>query len=229
MARWLVRLSGERFDVEEFPRNFPSGDVFAIWENELVFLVGPRLDTEATAEAVAARAAEELDRLTGVLTLLYPTLKKPAIDQVIRETDEGRQTFALGIGRAIGRSKVHGVSVTHESAGAPSLTSAQQLLAPAAGDERLKLVLTLWGHSDRTWPRLYRVLEELEEHLGMQVDKAGLCTRAERSRFTQTANSAKASGVDSRHADKYDPPDKPMTQSAGADFVGHMIRAVLRK
>ena len=44
MGRWLVQLSGERMDLEEFPIWFPNGEVFAIEENKEFFLVGPALD-----------------------------------------------------------------------------------------------------------------------------------------------------------------------------------------
>lgn len=50
MARWLVQLSGERMDLEEFPRWFPDGEVSAIEENEAFFLVGPAFEVLPNAE-----------------------------------------------------------------------------------------------------------------------------------------------------------------------------------
>jgi hypothetical protein len=48
MSRWLVQLIGERFDLEEFPRSFPDGDVHAIEENGEFFLVGSSFESLLT-------------------------------------------------------------------------------------------------------------------------------------------------------------------------------------
>lgn len=65
MARWLVQLSGERMDLEEFPRNFPVGNVFAVEENETFYLVGPEFEARADVDAVQREANYALD-LDGV-------------------------------------------------------------------------------------------------------------------------------------------------------------------
>ena len=52
MSRWLVQLSGERMDLEEFPRWFPDGDIYAIEENGTFFFVGSALEALPDSEAV---------------------------------------------------------------------------------------------------------------------------------------------------------------------------------
>src|SRR5688572_32513 len=113
MARWLVQLSGERMDLEEFPRWFPDGDVYAVEENGAFFLVGPMLEGLPDAQAVLNEAVRVLDGFAAVISLLWPSLKKPTASHVFRETDEGkRNAYVFLTGAASARAKVHAVGVS---------------------------------------------------------------------------------------------------------------------
>lgn len=231
MARWLVKLSGERMDLEEFPRWFPDGDVYAIEEDGAFFLVGPALEALADAEAVLNEAVRVLDSFTAVISLLWPSLRGPVPSHVFRETDEGkRNAFVFLTGTVSARSKVHAASVSlGTTVQLPQPTQAQELLKRASRSQHLEAALSLWGDPMRSWPRLYRILEEIEQHLGKPVDAAGLCSANQRERFTRTANTAEVSGADARHATgRFTPPDNPMSLSQAAEFIGGMLRSALR-
>jgi len=231
MARWLVQLSGERADLEEFPRSFPDGEVFAIEENEAFFLVGPAFEVLPNAEAVLREAVRALDRFTAVISLLWPGLRKPTASHVVRETDEGtRNVFAFMSASLSMRAKVHAdLGVLGETQQKPQRTQAQELLSQAAGSPHLELALSLWADQVRTWPRLYRIMEEIEQHLGKHVDVSRLCSANQRERFTRTANTAEVSGPDARHATgKFAAPNNPMSLPEAAEFVGQMLVRVLR-
>ncbi len=91
------------------------------------------------------------------------------------------------------------------------------------------MALSLWADPIRSWPRLYRVLEEIEQHLGQRVDGAGLCPFNQRQRFTHTANTAEVAGSDARHATgKFAAPGNPMTLPEATDFIGQMLLGSLR-
>lgn len=230
MARWLVQLSGDPFDLEEYPRCFPDGDVFAIEENGNFFLVGGAFEVFSSAEAVLSEAVRVLDRFSAVISLLWPSLRKATATAVLRETEEGkRSAFAFPAGVSA-RSKVGAVAV---SVGAPpeppQPTQAQELLRRATGNQHLELALSLWADPIRSWPRLYCVVEEVEQHLGKGVHAAGLCSGGERERFRRTANSAEVSGTDARHATgKFDAPKNPMNLAEATRFVEQVLLGVLR-
>ena len=231
MARWLVQLSGDRIDLEEFPQWFPDGDVFAIEENGSFFLVGAAFECLADAETVLSEASSALDKYTAIISLLWPGLRKPAASHVFRETDEGkRDAFVFACGSISARSKTHAAAV---SVGvvpqAPQQTQAQELLGRATGNPHLEVALSLWADPIRSWPRLYRVLEEIEQHLGKHVDAAGVCPTNQRERFTRTANTAEVSGSDARHAiGKFVAPSNPMSLSEATGFLSQIFLAVLR-
>jgi hypothetical protein len=111
MSRWLVQLQGERLDLEELPKGFPSGDVHAVEEKGEFFITGPALDGMIDADAVLTRATEALNEFSAVIFLLWDSFRNPNIGQVIREDDTGKRSayfFVTGI--ASGRSKASGVS-----------------------------------------------------------------------------------------------------------------------
>lgn len=108
-------------------------------------------------------------------------------------------------------------------------TEAQQLLAAFRLATNAQAAMMIWADPHRTWPRLYRILEELEVELEMHVDKAGLCSKDERSRFTNSANSAEVAGKDSRHrGGKFDPPKRPMSLHEAVSFIGGLIQGTMR-
>lgn len=231
MPRWLVQLSGDRVDLEEFPRWFPDGDVSVIEENGAFFLVGPAFDVIPNAEAVLHEAVRTLDRFTAAISLITPGLRKPAASSVIREADEGTRDVTVFVSAGVSaRAKVGAVLVSGDAPQRPpQRTQAQELLTQATGSPHLEQALSLWSDPTRSWPRLYCVLEEMEQHLGKHVDAAGLCSPNQRERFTRTANTAEVSGSDARHATgKFVAPGNPMSLLEATEFVRQMLLVVLR-
>jgi hypothetical protein len=231
MARWLVQLSGERADLEEFPRWFPDGEVFAIEENEAFFLVGPAFEVHTNAEAVLGEAVRAINRLTAIISLIGENSRTPTPSSVIREADGGRRDAHVFLSAGLSmRSKLHAVLGTGDVTQQKSQrTQAQELLSRVIGRPHLEQVLTLWADQLWSWPRLYRIIEEIEQHLGKNVDVAKLCSPDERTRFRRTANTAEVSGPDARHASgKFVAPDNPMSVSEATEFVRQIILSVLR-
>ena len=167
-----------------------------------------------------------------MISLLWNAFRKPTIGQVIHEDDTGRQSaYVFVSGIASGRSKVSAVLVDATgTAPKPTTTQAQDLLAVAKASPRLGEALSVWADPVRTWGRLYRVMEEIEQHFRKPVDQVGLCSDAELVRFRRTANTAESSGIDARHASGlFEPPPDPMSLEEGTSFVAQLLEKALRK
>jgi hypothetical protein len=158
MSRWLIELQGERIDLEDFPKWFPSGEVYAVDENSNVLLVGAGLNSLADADAVLKKAEEVLEEFSAVISLLWTSFRKPQIGRVFQEDPAGnRNAYIFVTGIAAGRSKVSGVMVDASGiAPTPATTQAHDLLAAARKSKHLQEALKLWADPARTWGRLYR-------------------------------------------------------------------------
>lgn len=232
MSRWLVQIQGERLDLEEFTKWFPSGDVHAVEEEGQFFITGPALNGMADIDTVLKRATEALDEFSAVIFLLWDAFRKPSIGQVVREDDAGkRSAYSFFTGIAAARSKVSGVLVDAGGAAAPpATTQAQDLLSAARRSVNLSEALKVWANPIRTWGRLYRVMEEIQKHFGKPVDQVGLCSSSEVERFTRTANTAEVAGLEARHAtSRFQPPNQPMSLQEATSFVSRLLDGALRK
>lgn len=225
--RWLIALEGDSADLEEFPYWFPSGGVHAIAEGRSVFLTGPSFLPLSRPEDVRDLAAQVLDEFSSVISLLWPSLQAPRLGTVFAESEDGtRHGTQFGmVGTAVSRTKLRGTL-----SGTSGPTQAQRLLTASQSAPHLSTALLLWADPVRTWPRLYRLLEELKEHLGQPVSKAGLCSANELTRFTQSANSADIAGMDSRHASgRCKPPARPMNLEQATSFAREMLTKALSR
>lgn len=230
MARWLARLCGERSDLEELPRWFPNGEVFAIEEKAEFFLVGFAFESLPDAEAVLAEARRRLDKFTAVISLLWSDFRKPTVDSIIREDDGSRNIFVFLSASLSARVKVNAVISGGVPGQQPQRTQAQELLDHATGRPHLQEALLIWGDPMRSWPRLYRILEEIEEDLGDDVNHVGLCSAKQRKRFRLSAQVPEAAGLDARHASEmFDPPPDPMMFDEAKVFIGQILLGALRR
>lgn len=232
MARWLVQLEGERFDLDEFPYWFPAGEIFAVPDGEKVFLAGEGFEMLEDAGQVRERGLQALDEFSAIIALLWPSLQRPRIGTVFREADNGSRVGHVFLSGSLqARSKVRAtLSVSGTPQTDPAPTQAQTLLERSRSNPHLQTATLIWADENRTWPRLYRILEELERFLLEPANKAGLCSSNERDRFTRSANTAEVAGKDARHASgKYEPPGNPMSLEEATSFVRRLLEASLRR
>lgn len=172
------------------------------------------------------QAERLLGQLSAILALILPDLQPAALDAVIQGNDDGgRHRAVFGKGAAlIGRVKASATAVTGAPAGKPEATKAQGILAQLDDRPHLRAALEVWAETPRTWPRLYRILDEIEADLGQPVDKAGLCSRNARERFTHSAQHPAVAGVDARHSAKRRiQPQRPMSWEEAESFIHNLL------
>ncbi len=228
MMRWLIELVGERLDTEEFPYWFPDGEVCAVEVDGKHYLTGSAFDQFDDGGPVRAAAADALKGMSATISLLWPALAPPRVGCVLREHDDGSRGAWVFAEIAPCRAKWHGAVIAVGGA-ALQKTQAQDLLRAGQASSHLREALEVWSDRYRSWGRLHRVLEEIERHLGQQVNRADFCSANERERFTRSSNSSEVAGIDARHASgRYAPPDRPMTLEEAEEFIRQMLDKTLR-
>ena len=237
MARWLVRLDGERPDLEEFRLRFPDGDLYAVEKDGGVYLTGSELERLASAEEVREHARGAVEEMSAIISLLWSAFRRPSVGNVQREDDQGGVSNWVFPEIAVMRSKAGLTKVVIRADGAREdvpvedqrPTDAQRLLGASRATSHLRTAVLLWAFPDRGWWLLYRVVEDIEMHLGKSVAKAGYCSPTERKRFGRSAISAEVSGLGARHAaGKFAPPKNPMDIQEATTFVRALLEQALR-
>jgi hypothetical protein len=217
MPRWLVRLAGERFDLEDLPSLLSFPECTVIEEDGYYYLKSSDLDSLASPDAVRERATGIIEMLNGAMTLRIPGFLGVGEAGVTLIEEDGRRRRYLYAQASIGlRSKASAnVTVTESS------STRQTVPLPSNVESWINLAKTdkavadaLHFFRENTWVSLYKVYEIISEDVGGQqaIAKNGWATKQKLSRFAQTAQSRAALGDSARHAaNRFKPPLHPMS------------------
>ena len=66
MPKWLVRLKGERFDLEDFPKLLRLSEVKVVEEDGLFYLESSEFNSLTSAEEVRERGRVLINLINGV-------------------------------------------------------------------------------------------------------------------------------------------------------------------
>ena len=231
MSRWLVEILGESIDLNEIVRFFPHGEIYATREGEDVYLVGDGLEQLSEVREVRELASCAVNGFVAAIDLISSCFPQVSMGNTVRENDDGTRSIyarASGTIRFGVNAKLSNAAAEARD-GVPTSTQAQSLLKKSIADKHLNAVISLWADPSRPWPKLYRILEEIERHLGQSVSQSRLCSSNKREQFCRSANSAEVAGLDSRHAlGKFKPPKRSMSHDDAVKYVRQLLYAVLK-
>lgn len=244
--KWLVRIApdepgvkykrpgvlhdgkDEDFELEDYPRWFPDGDIFAIKKPDgYYYLCGPELDNLPTPQEAQARAATVLARFFAIGSILWNGLRKPKTNGVYELMPDGSlQLHSLFSGTLISRGKT--AAALSDS---PGPTDAQKIYTGVAkSTQHLQEALEYWATGERSWFMMYKVLEAVGHHLYGVPDKMKILDDNAMERFKRSADNAKVSGMHARHAERgFAPLNNPMTLEEGEQYIHGLLDRVLRQ
>ncbi|WP_176817165.1 hypothetical protein [Franzmannia pantelleriensis] len=84
-------MCGDHFDLEEFPRWFPDGDVFSFEENGCEYLSGSAFESHEEFSKIYDMSLQVIDELSAIISLLRQGHRRSADLEVIKETDHGKR------------------------------------------------------------------------------------------------------------------------------------------
>jgi hypothetical protein len=219
MSKWLVRLKGEQFDLEDFPKLFCLPEVRIIEENGTFYLESSEFKILTKAEDVRERGRAIIKLINGVAKFNRSDFQGISDDVIILEKDDGkRKNYIFLEGKALIRTKVWGkLTVLHydnlkKVKIQTSISNYESLFKKV---QKYKVVTdALNFYKDDTWISFFKVYEIIGDDLNgkHKIIENNWATNSKVSRFTQTAQSRAVLGDSARHASKkYIPPIKPMT------------------
>jgi hypothetical protein len=229
---WFIVLDGQPEDLRALAAHFPNGDVHVMEREGRFVLTGSAFDQLSGDGEALTMARAKLKELSGIVILFSDAFRLPRVGSVEHIDAAGRHTVGVFLEEraTIRDTRLFPPAVQPEGDATAAETAAQSLLPKAAAHPRSLEALRLFAEPELTWPRLYRILEELERHLGSSVNVIGLCTDAQRDRFRRSAQVPEVAGADARHAGgQYQPPPHPMTFGEATAFIRGLLLDVLAR
>ena len=231
--RWSVALHGDDYDLERLAGHFTGGIRVARgpdgWE-----LTADRFEEMADRMAVNEAAVELVDRLRGLVVAKLgsdPRLDMGSVMELLPDGSRRPHVFARA-GLATTRVRVDAAGVVTYSDGTvpepPLVLSWEPIIDLAGRDDAVRLALALLALPP-AWSRLYAALD-----LVAQDERTGRRDGIERrradmhevDRFTWTANSIWAIGIDARHGRlDWKRPSHPMTLDEASDLVQRIVES----
>ena len=225
-ARFRVELTVEPAVLEAVAPHLQAPHVRLEKDGDTIFLTSSTFDEMTSRDEVFAEAKRMVPWIKAAIRLagISPT-GQVAAHRVEEQTPDGpRSTTYAQVGLAAALT-ISALPPTILIDGKPPPPPPPIPVELALRDARAARALELFAR-DPNWYDLYKVLDVIEEDVGGEksLEGKGWASAKELKRFTATANSLGALGLDARHArDAWKPPKSPMTLEDAVDLIRRVL------
>ncbi len=101
MPRWLVRLKGERFDIEDLPEFLRSSELKVVEENGAFYLQSSEFDFLTSPDEVRERGRALIKLINGVAKFDRDNYRDVSEDGITKVEDDGRSHHYVFLENAI--------------------------------------------------------------------------------------------------------------------------------
>ena len=222
-VQWMAQITGEKYDLKLLAEIFTEEPAKIYIIRGEYWLGGSFLNGIINSMDVVDKAWGRLELMLGAARIESgnDSLSASLCGIYECQDDHGIKTRVLPLSPAtisIGSR----ISVWLHEPG-----TSRAYVRAAEEDKHLDFAVRLWADSSRTWPRLYRILEEVyvsfrnkeNEHQSEVLSRFGLVdSKEDYLRFAHSANEVQQAGKDSRHAMGN---NRPPQEAEGLDFISH--------
>ncbi|MYM30663.1 hypothetical protein GTP58_20225 [Duganella sp. CY15W] len=225
MDKWKVQVVGDDVDIRLVMQCFGSEGTFIEECEKEFFMFSESFGQLSSHHEVLLKAMSILSSWNAIVVLQWPSFSFLKSGLVIETHEDGRSTrYHSGFAALNIRFRFD-----IRLGCAEKETSSQAVWRNLSDNPRKELVLKLWGHPNRTWTQLYRIVEEMEAEVGGLSD-AGIADKSELKRFKSSANNAAVAGLESRHrSGQFDAPSNPMNLTEAEEMLRHSVWKFLKR
>lgn len=195
--RWKIALKGDSFALRILAWNLPSGDVRALKEDEVTFLVAPRIDLLDSLHAVRITADEMLANVNIAFSILHTEYSSVEAEGTVieREADGSERLHVPSLTATMDLNVRFGVLGIHR--GQPTTPSLSELaLTAIEHSEHLRAAVLAFNAKPTNFGDLFIAYETLCRSFSAQgkssnkqeIITLGWATQKELSEFGETAN-----------------------------------------
>lgn len=230
MPRWLIRLRGDHFDLEDLEKELSAGSsVRVVRRSECYYLEMPH-ETFETAQQVHDYAQSVLlPAINGIMRVRYPDFRNVEVDAIGEEKEDGSITQHVFLKETVQVRTRFRASVTVTKANGTVIRDTPESVAAererwlevVLKDKRCREAFRLYAAKPYDWVTLYKIFEIVESD-GAPI--TNWVSKKQVERFTRTANSPEAVGLENARHGKYTPsPPKPMSIQEATRLIGIIL------
>lgn len=230
MPRWLIRLRGDHFDLQDLERELGGGSSVRVFRRDEYYYLEVLHETFETAQQIYDYAENVLvPAINGIMRVRYPDFRNVEVDAISEEKEDGRINHYI-FGRASIKVRARcRASVTVVKANGTVICDTPESLAAERErwlqvllkDKRCLEAFRLYAAKPYDWVTLYKIYEIVESD-GAPI--TNWVSEKQVKRFTHTANSPEAVGLENaRHGKHIPPPPKPMSIQEATRLIGIIL------
>ena len=222
MSRWIARLSGHNFDLEDLPNWFNSDKMRITKEDGSFYLVSDWFYLNDSYVSIKRKALEVIGYINCVSKVKRMDFNPASLSSIYLEDKNGIKSLWLGMDDCVSMSDGH--KIYNDSEAVPDFFQND--------NEAILNVIQIWGQETHDWSNFHKIIEWIECDTKKNIlFERGIITRAQYSLLNHTANSYEAIGNEARHAKgsgAVKPPENPMQLDEAERIIHSMIKAWLK-
>lgn len=219
MSIWSVQIVGDDFDLDDLPEWFKFGELKVVKEANGYYLYSSRFSSAKDAKEVRSIAEKLIQIMLGIAMLLRSDLIPFKIGNVHSQNQDGSNKtvyFEVHI-KASFRGKGKFSVLINGIEQKTNTSKAAQFFDVADNGRNVEDALRILAEKKLDWSNLSKIYEIIQSDIRCNPYKAGLTSKKEETRFTQTAKTK-------RHPrTKTDPPKRPMSIQEAKKFIISII------
>lgn len=228
--KWIICLSGDKEDLYELSKSLNTRDLTVFKDENQYYLQSSLISSVDEYKDVSEKVKELIDLINGATKLALGTRNTISVSDIyILKDDGGRILF--GSAELSASMRVRASYQIIRADGTIELCnpadSIPNWLELSQKNELIHKVIKLISYSSDSWVGLYKIFEVIDKD---SIIRSFSSVSSENlKRFTQTANSYKAVGMEARHALDFEPPKKPMNITEARSLIYVIVNEWLRQ
>ncbi|MEC0126531.1 hypothetical protein [Paenibacillus pabuli] len=209
--KWVICLAGDEKELYELSKSLNTEKLTIFKEEGEYRLKSSDISSINDYKDVSKKVDNLVKLIDGVTKLVLGAHRKITVSDIYLLNDYGGRTFFMSA-ELSGSSSMTAIPQIIKADEAIVISnpadSVPDLLELCEKHEVIDKVIKLISYDDESWVGLYKIFEVIAKDA--DVKSFSSISSENLKRFTRTANSYKAIGMEARHALDYEPPKEPM-------------------
>ncbi|MEK5260935.1 hypothetical protein MKY75_17175 [Paenibacillus sp. FSL L8-0663] len=230
--KWIISLAGDEKELYELSKSLNTEKLTIFKEEGEYRLKSSDIFSTDDFKNVSEKVENLVKLIDGATKLVLGTHKRITVSDIYLLNEYGGRTFFMSA-ELSGSASMKAIPQIIKADGTIEIfisnpaNSVPDLLELCEKNEVIDKVIKLISYDDESWIGLYKIFEVIAKEA--DVKSFSSISSESLKRFTRTANSYKAIGMEARHALDYEPPKEPMYITEAQSLIYLLVNEWIRQ